>query len=196
MTAAVLVERLYLAVGQKLDMVVVRNSRHLRRGNAATAVQRREDLAQHDHLAADAGFLLDQRHMAALVGQVQRGLHSRDAATYHQHIDIHIWDSHRWLTLSRWMKTPAHEQRVNSFPTGPISASVWFICTISRMKALVQTVQIATNRSRRVLIPRSVINGYTLLMSCAVRSAPPLYGQSVPLYITKMASMPRSNARK
>ena len=62
--------------------------RHLGCSDAGTAVQCWEDLAERDHLAADAGFAFDQRHLKALVGQIKSGLHSRDSPAHHKGIYI------------------------------------------------------------------------------------------------------------
>jgi hypothetical protein len=46
------------------------NRRHLGRGNAATAIQGGKDLAQSDHLTADAGIPLYQGNLIVLISKV------------------------------------------------------------------------------------------------------------------------------
>ena len=71
------------AFAQAPDVGMVGRGSHLGGGDAAGAVQGGEDLAQRDHLAAHAGFALHQRHLEALVGEVNRGLQAGDAAANH-----------------------------------------------------------------------------------------------------------------
>ena len=59
---------------------MVDRGRHLRRGDAAGAVEGREDLAEQDHPSADAGLLLDEQDLVAHVAELEGGLHAGDAA--------------------------------------------------------------------------------------------------------------------
>jgi len=56
-----------LGAGKNGDVRVVHRRGHLRRRDTARAVERREDLAEQDHLAADARLLLDDEHLVAHV---------------------------------------------------------------------------------------------------------------------------------
>ena len=78
-----------LAVGLRGDVRVVDRRGHLRPGDAARAVQRREDLAQQDHPSADARLLLDEQHLVAHVAELDRRLHAADAAADHQDVVVH-----------------------------------------------------------------------------------------------------------
>ncbi len=78
-----------LAVGERRDVRVVNGARHLRRGDAAGAVQGREDLAEQDHLPAHAGFLLHEQHLVAHVAELQRGLHAADSGADDQDVVLH-----------------------------------------------------------------------------------------------------------
>ena len=71
-------DALDLAVGQGRDVGVVDGRRHLRRRDAARAVEGREDLAEQDHLPADAGLLLDEQDPVAHVAELEGGLHAAD----------------------------------------------------------------------------------------------------------------------
>ncbi len=67
----VALDPLDLAVGEGRDVVVVDRGRHLRRGDAARTVEGGEDLAEQDHLPADAGVLLDDEDLVAHVAELQ-----------------------------------------------------------------------------------------------------------------------------
>ena len=74
----------HLRVRHRGDVGVVDRGRHLGGRDAARAVQRREDLGQQDHPAADARFLLDEQDVVAHVAELERRLHAGDAAAYHE----------------------------------------------------------------------------------------------------------------
>ncbi len=78
--AVVAEDPLDLGVGQHRQVRVMRRRRHLRRRDAARAVERGEDLAEQDHLAADRRLLLDDEHAVAHRAELQRRLHAADAA--------------------------------------------------------------------------------------------------------------------
>ena len=63
---------------------MVGNCGHLGGGDAAAAVQGGEDLAEGDHLAADAGFSFHQSDLVALICQIQGGLHPSNTAANNQ----------------------------------------------------------------------------------------------------------------
>ena len=78
--AAVAADRLHLGVGHHVDVGVMDGGAHLGGGDAAGAVERGEDLAEQDHLAADARLLLDDQDLVAHVAELERRLHAADAA--------------------------------------------------------------------------------------------------------------------
>ncbi len=86
---AVGADALDLGVGHDIDIGVMDGGGHLRRGDAARAIECREDLAQQDHLAADAGVLLDDKDLVAHVAELERRLHPADAAADHQSVVLH-----------------------------------------------------------------------------------------------------------
>ena len=78
--ADVAVDLLDLGVGEQRDVRVLRHLDHPRRQDALRAVERREGLGELAHVAADGGLLLDQDHLVAGVGDVERRLDAGDAA--------------------------------------------------------------------------------------------------------------------
>jgi hypothetical protein len=68
----------------------MRYSRHLRGGDARAAVEGREDLAERDHLAADAGFPLHKGNLESLVTKIEGSLHAGDSAADHERIYMKI----------------------------------------------------------------------------------------------------------
>ena len=83
---AVAADALDLGVGEDVDVGVVDGGGHLGGGDAAGAVERGEDLAEQDHLAADAGVLLDDEHLVAHVAELEGRLHPADAAADHESV--------------------------------------------------------------------------------------------------------------
>ena len=79
-SVAIASDAIHLGVREGGHVGVVDRGRHLGRGNAARAVQSREDLAQQDHSSADAGFLLDHQDLVAHVAELEGRLHAGDAA--------------------------------------------------------------------------------------------------------------------
>ncbi len=78
----------HLAVVLRGDVRVVDGRRHLGAGDAAGAVERREDLAQEDHASADARLLLDEEDLVAHVAELDRRLHAADAAADHHDVVV------------------------------------------------------------------------------------------------------------
>ncbi len=74
----------HLRVRHRGDVGVVDRGRHLGGRDAARAVQGGEDLAEQDHPAADARFLLDEQDVVAHVAELERRLHAGDAAAYYE----------------------------------------------------------------------------------------------------------------
>ncbi len=68
---AVVADALDLGVGEDVDIGVVDGGSHLGGGDAAGAVEGGEDLAEQDHLAADAGVLLDDEDLVAHVAELE-----------------------------------------------------------------------------------------------------------------------------
>jgi hypothetical protein len=65
---------------------MMRGGRHLRRGDTACAIKRRENLAQPDHGAADTWLAFHDSNPVALFSQVQRRLQPGDSAPDYQSI--------------------------------------------------------------------------------------------------------------
>ncbi len=86
----VAVDGFNFGVGQQVDIVMMRRGGHFWGGDAGTTVERGEDLAQVNHLPADAGLALHQRDLVALVAQIERGLHSSNPAADHQRIHFDV----------------------------------------------------------------------------------------------------------
>ena len=103
--AAVAADGLHLGVGHHVDVGVVDGGAHLGRADAAGAVERGEDLAEQDHLAADARLLLDDQDLVAHVAELERRLHAADAAA----------DDERVVVL-------ASRSHAAAFPAGPSPA--------------------------------------------------------------------------
>ena len=135
--ADVALDRLHLAVGEQHDVRVLVHLHHARRQDALRAVERREGLRQLAHVAADRRLLLDQHHLHAAVGHVERRLDAGDAAADHQRapldrdadrverlVDLHLLDraSARWRSPCR----------------SPGSRSSWIHEQCSRMLAISQ----------------------------------------------------------
>jgi len=80
LAAAVGADALDLGVRQHVDVGMVDGRRHLGGRDATRAVECGEDLAEEDHLAADAGLLLDDEDLVAHVAELEGGLHAADAA--------------------------------------------------------------------------------------------------------------------
>src|SRR5450756_78734 len=78
--ADVAVDLLDLAPGVERDVGVLVRLHHAWREDALRAVEGGEGLAELAHVAADRGFLLDEDHLVAAVGDVERRLDAGDAA--------------------------------------------------------------------------------------------------------------------
>ena len=96
------------------------------RRDAARAVQGGEDLAEQDHLAADAGFLLHQQDAVAHVAELQGGFHAADAGPHDQDV------------------VAGHDRAAD----GPRSASAWPNCWTCRVNGSAHTEQMAAIFSR------------------------------------------------
>ena len=92
---AVAADAVDFGVGEHVDVGVMDGGGHLGGGDAARAVERGKDLAEQDHLAADAGLLLDDEHLVAHVAELERRLHAADAAADHQSVVLHAADAFR-----------------------------------------------------------------------------------------------------
>ena len=75
---------LHLAVGQEPDVGVLDHLHHARGEDALRAVEGRERLGELAHVAADRRLLLDEDHLGAAVGDVERRLDAGDAAADHE----------------------------------------------------------------------------------------------------------------
>ncbi len=133
-------QRIDLCVRPDGHVVVVSRRGHARGGDAAGAVHGREDLGQGDHLAADAGLSLHHQDLAPAVRQVQRRLQAGDAPADDEDVVV---------------GSLVHATCSVVLATGPSSSSTASISAISFTKALVQTLQMAVNLSRRMSIPSS-----------------------------------------
>jgi hypothetical protein len=82
----VLIDGLYLAVGEKMDVLVMSDSRHFGCGDTTATIQGRENFAQGNHFAPNASLPLHQGDLIALIGQIQRTLHARNPAAHYKGI--------------------------------------------------------------------------------------------------------------
>ena len=73
-------DRLDLGVRQQVDHLVLADRHHLRREDAGGAVERREGLVEHRHVAADGAGALDEVDLLAGVGDLEGRLDAGDAA--------------------------------------------------------------------------------------------------------------------
>ena len=64
--------------------------RHLRREDASRAVEGREGLVEHGHVAAYRRVLLDQEDLLAGVGQLEGGLDAGDATANDEHVRVDV----------------------------------------------------------------------------------------------------------
>jgi hypothetical protein len=62
---------------------------HLGREDSDGAVIRGKGFVQLGHLAPDTGKPFYQLHLESHFGKIQRGLDSRDAASYHEYLFAH-----------------------------------------------------------------------------------------------------------
>ncbi len=147
---AVALDALDLAVREGRDVVVVDRGRHLRRGDAAGAVQGGEDLAQQDHLPADAGVLLHDEDLVAHVAQLQGGLHPPDAAAHDEHVILHGG---------------------HLVADGPRATSAFANCCTCFVKGSAQTEQMAAIFSRWGEWPAALRSVCACAMMCEARSA-------------------------
>ena len=65
---------------------MMRRRGHLRRRDAAGAIERRKNLAEANHVAADARVALDNKNLQSLVGKIERRLQAGDAAANDERI--------------------------------------------------------------------------------------------------------------
>ena len=82
------VEGRQMGRGQELDVRVPAGVDQLRAHDAHGAVVGREGLVELGHGAADARLGVDQVDLEAHLGQIQRGLHARDAGAEHGHCAV------------------------------------------------------------------------------------------------------------
>ena len=75
----------HIGVGENLDVEMAAHVHQLGADVAHRAVIGRERLIELRHVAADRRFLLDEVDLEALIGQIERGLHPRDAAADDHH---------------------------------------------------------------------------------------------------------------
>ena len=114
-------DAIHLGIREGGHVGVVDRGRHLGGGDAAGAVEGREDLAEQDHSAADASLLLDEEDFVAHIPELEGRLHAGDAAADDQGVIL----SHRLAPVDR-SATSASEN--------------WFMC-LAKFSA--QTEQIA-----------------------------------------------------
>ncbi len=100
--AHVALDLVHLAVGHDLDVLVLCAVDHARREDARRAVDGGEGLVELGHDPTDGGLLLDDGHLEAGVGQVERGLDAGDSAADDQDVlvDLHLVGVER-LELAR-----------------------------------------------------------------------------------------------
>ena len=78
-----------LGIGPERDVGVGFDGGHLGGQDARRAIQRREGLVEHGHMAADGRLALDEVDVLPGIGQRERGVDAGNAASYDQHGRVH-----------------------------------------------------------------------------------------------------------